>query len=223
VPEAADQWSASQYTASQYSTLQSLQPVAAPVVLPVVAAGAGLDVKTLFASLFQSSGPLAVAPVASGTGTVAVPATVDSSGVDSSGVVSAGVGILPTTSGLGAGGFGSSKAAVIYFAMGSSTLSKMDSAALHKVVDLHKRRGGIIRVVGHASNRTGEVSAAQHELINFDVSFRRARAVADNLIRHGIAPDKVIVIARSDSEPAYYESMPSGEACNRRVEVFIEF
>ncbi len=181
-----------------------------------MAPGTNLDVKTLFASLFQSSGPQGVAPAVSATGTVAGSNTV---------VASAG-NLFPATSALTGGtgaSLGSSKAAVIYFASGSAKLNVDGRNALHKVADLHKQRGGVIRVVGHASSRTQEVSAEKHELINFNISYKRARAVADELIRHGVAADKVVVISRSDSEPAYHEWMPSGEAGNRRAEVFIDF
>jgi outer membrane protein OmpA-like peptidoglycan-associated protein len=197
-----------QFATTQYSPLYTTQQLA-----PNMAPGTNVDVKTLFASLFQSSGPLGVAPAVSGVGTVAVPTTV---------VASAGNSFPALTGGTGAS-LGSSMAAVIYFASGSAKLNADGRNALHKVVELHKQRGGVIRVVGHASNRTQEVSAAQHELINFDISYKRARAVADELIRHGVAADKVAVISRSDSEPAYHEWMPSGEAGNRRAEVFIDF
>ncbi len=200
-----------QFATTQYATLQ--QPVQPA---PIMAPGTNLDVKTLFASLFQSSGPQGVAPAVSATGTVAGSNTV---------VASAG-NLFPATSALTGGtgaSLGSSKAAVIYFASGSAKLNVDGRNALHKVADLHKQRGGVIRVVGHASSRTQEVSAEKHELINFNISYKRARAVADELIRHGVAADKVVVISRSDSEPAYHEWMPSGEAGNRRAEVFIDF
>ncbi len=210
-PTTYDQTMISQPATTQYSTLQQpLQPAT------VAAPGAGFDVRTLFASLFQSSGPMGVAPAGTAAGISALPTTTASAG-----------GGFPTTSaltgGAGAASMGSSKAAVIFFAIGSAALNKDGRNALHKVADLHKQRGGIIRVVGHASNRTNEVSAEQHELINFDISFKRARAVADELIRHGVVPNKVVVVSRSDSDPAYHEWMPSGEAGNRRAEVFIEF
>ena len=49
------------------------------------------------------------------------------------------------------------------------------------------------------------------------------RAVADELIRHGVSPDRLEVVAMSDSSPVYQEWMPSGEAGNRRAEVFIDY
>jgi outer membrane protein OmpA-like peptidoglycan-associated protein len=196
-----------QFATTQYATLQ--QPVQSA---PGMAPGTNLDVKTLFANLFQSSGPQGVAPAVSGTGSAALSTT----------VVASADGTLPVTSTM-TSGIGSSRAAVIYFASGSSSLNSDGRNALHRVADLHKQRGGVIRVVGHASNRTSEVSAEQHELINFNISYKRARAVADELISHGVAADKVVVISRSDSEPVYHEWMPSGEAGNRRAEVFIDF
>ena len=36
----------------------------------------------------------------------------------------------------------------------------------------------------------------------------------------GMAPESIIVDARSDSMPLYYEVMPSGEAGNRRAEIY---
>jgi outer membrane protein OmpA-like peptidoglycan-associated protein len=206
-PSSFEQPATTQFATTQYTTLQ--QPVQQA---PVMASGTNLDVKTLFSNLFQSSGPQGVAPAVSGIGATALSTT----------VVASANGTLPMTSVL-SGGMGSSMAAVIYFASGSSSLNADSRDALHKVANLHKQRGGIIRVVGHASSRTQEVSAEQHELINFDISYKRARAVADELISHGVVADKVVVVSRSDSEPAYHEWMPSGEAGNRRAEVFIDF
>ncbi len=67
------------------------------------------------------------------------------------------------------------------------------------------------------------ISAEQHALVNFDVSLRRAHTVADELIRLGVPAQVLYIGAVSDTEPVYFEWMPSGEAGNRRAEVFIEF
>ena len=191
------------------------QPVATQQYAALQAApGGDIDVKALFTSLFASSGPRAVAPGATGLQDAGAPAIV------------AATGVLPSTASLttaGGAAFGSSQAAVIYFALGSAALTKVSRAALHKVADAYNQRGGTIRVVGHASNRTRELSSERHELINFDVSFKRARAVADELISHGVPAQNVVVIAKSDSEPVYHEWMPSGEAGNRRAEIYFDF
>ncbi len=204
---------------AQVTQQAALQPaVVQPVPLQPRAVDRGIDVKTEFANLFMSSGPLGVAPAGSGTLFIAAPSAAPTA--SSSGLQSTASLISPTASFAGAL-FGKTKAAVIYFALASAHINKQGSAALHKVADYLKQSGGTLRVVGHASNRTKELSATSHELVNFDISFKRARAVADVLIRHGVAPDRIEVVAMSDSEPVYQEWMPSGEAGNRRAEVFI--
>ena len=87
----------------------------------------------------------------------------------------------------------------------------------------HKSRGGAVRVVGHASSRTRDLPIDRHMLVNFRISLERAQAVAAELVRLGVAPEDLFVEARSDTEPVFYESMPAGEAENRRAEVFLEF
>jgi flagellar motor protein MotB len=47
--------------------------------------------------------------------------------------------------------------------------------------------------------------------------------VARELMRLGVKPGKIFVGARSDSNPIYYESMPAGEAGNRRAEIFVDY
>ena len=84
-----------------------------------------------------------------------------------------------------------------------------------------KGQGRILYVVGHASQRTGDMDYAKHKLVNFNVSLDRANKVAGELRRLGVASAKIVVEAKGDSEPLYFEFMPDGEAKNRRVEVFI--
>lgn len=113
--------------------------------------------------------------------------------------------------------------AVINFNVGSSRIAGSYRGALQQVVAEHQARGGFIRVVGHASSRTRDLPIDRHLLVNFRISLERAEAVARELVRLGASPDAVFIEARSDTEPVYYESMPAGEAENRRVEVFLEF
>jgi flagellar motor protein MotB len=95
------------------------------------------------------------------------------------------------------------------------------------VSDIAKRfrasGGGLIRIVGHASSRTKNLPVDKHKLVNFWISMDRAQAVAHALMRAGVAPSAIVVEARSDGEPVFFESMPAGEARNRRAEVYLEF
>ncbi len=67
------------------------------------------------------------------------------------------------------------------------------------------------------------MSLQRHLTYNFERSQSRANAVArapDRRGRSGVA--KVLIEAVGDSQPVYYESMPQGEAGNRRAEIFVQ-
>ncbi|GAA6156856.1 hypothetical protein NBRC116588_23290 [Pyruvatibacter sp. HU-CL02332] len=111
----------------------------------------------------------------------------------------------------------------IYFGHGSSNLSAADRAQISEVAALHKKRGqGSVRVVGHASSRTNNLPVNAHLLANFEASMDRANAVANELMRKGVAASDLVIEAVGDRAPEYYESMPAGEAGNRRAEIFLE-
>ena len=112
---------------------------------------------------------------------------------------------------------------VIFFANGSAALDGRDAQVLQQIAQLHKQYGGVIRVVGNASSRTSSMDPANHEVANFEVSMERAGAVAAMLARYGVAPGAIITEARSDSTPVYHEFMPTGEAGNRRAEIYLEY
>ena len=112
---------------------------------------------------------------------------------------------------------------VIFFAHGSAALDGRDAQVLAQIAQLHKQYGGIIRVIGNASARTGTLSQVEHELANFEVSMERAGAVAAKLASSGVASTSIIVEARSDNQPIYHEFMPTGEAGNRRAEIYLEY
>ncbi|MBR44982.1 MAG: flagellar motor protein MotB, partial [Rhodospirillaceae bacterium] len=115
------------------------------------------------------------------------------------------------------------QAASIPFAVGSASLNSSDRAALKQVVKLHRKFGGTVRVVGHASQRTRDMGSESHRLVNFNLSLDRATAVSMELARLGIPSEAVTVIARSDNEPLAYEYMPEGEAFNRRADIYLEY
>ena len=112
---------------------------------------------------------------------------------------------------------------VVKFSHGSAKLSARARRNLKAVVQAFNEQGGIIRVVGHASSRTPNMTIEQHKLVNFWISVDRAHAVASELMRQGVNATAIAVEARGDAQPIYFESMPAGEAENRRAEVFFEF
>lgn len=113
--------------------------------------------------------------------------------------------------------------ATIHFNHGSAGLSDYDREVLRQVVDLQRRYGGTLRVVGHASSRTGDMPLDRHMLANFTTSVERAERVTQALYGLGAARGSVVQAAVSDSQPIYHETMPSGEAGNRRVEIHLDY
>jgi outer membrane protein OmpA-like peptidoglycan-associated protein len=110
--------------------------------------------------------------------------------------------------------------ATIQFGRSSSRLDARDQQLIATVVSAHRQNGGNILVVGHASSGTAQLPKSRHEVVNFQVSFARANAVAQALIRNGVSPERVTVEAVADDQPIYSEAMPTGEAGNRRAEIY---
>lgn len=112
--------------------------------------------------------------------------------------------------------------AVVHFAVGSTRLGPSARRKLRKVARMQRDWRGAIRIVGHASSRTGDMDLARHYLVNFQVSLDRAQSVARELMRLGVEPRVLRVGASSDSDPVFFEVMPAGESGNRRVEIYFE-
>ncbi len=118
---------------------------------------------------------------------------------------------------------GSYQVATIQFDNGSSRLDSRDRRIIRQVFAQQRQTGGTVRIVGHASHRTATMDEDRHKLVNLRVSAARADAVAGELIRIGARPGSLFVGAMSDRYPRYHEYLPSGEAGNRRAEIFIDF
>jgi len=116
-----------------------------------------------------------------------------------------------------------SAATIVQFGHDSARIPRAGRTLVRQVAEQYKAQGGVIRVVGHASSKTRNMPVAEHNLANFKVSLDRAQAVASELIRLGVPPEAIFVEARGASDPAFFESMPAGEAGNRRAEIFLDF
>ena len=111
----------------------------------------------------------------------------------------------------------------IYFGDGSAQLSTQDRSILQAVTDVFGQMGGRVRVIGHSSMGARTFNSAQREAVNFKMSLKRANAVANELIRQGIPPENVEVVAEGDRTPVYAETSQTGAAYNRRTEIFIDY
>jgi len=116
---------------------------------------------------------------------------------------------------------GSYQAGVIRFSNGSARLSSADQGVIRELVPLILDYNATVEIVGHASSRTRNMDPFEHKLVNFEMSLRRANAVAEALIKAGAPSDRISVRAVGDSQPVSSEAMPAGEAENRRAEIYL--
>jgi outer membrane protein OmpA-like peptidoglycan-associated protein len=129
-----------------------------------------------------------------------------------------------TTTTAEVGGFsstGMTRVATIHFASSSSALDERDRSILGAVIQLQRERGGHVVVVGHASSRTRDMDYITHQMVNFQISMERATTIGNELKDLGLEDEVLEVQAVSDTTPLYMEVMPSGEAGNRRVEIYL--
>ena len=112
----------------------------------------------------------------------------------------------------------------VYFPGDTTSLPKAALAKVSQAVAAFQAGGGngSVKVVGHASSRTANMSVEKHLEVIFQKSQARANAVAQALIRAGVPADRVQIEAVGDSQPIFYESMPKGEDGNRRAEIFVQ-
>jgi len=114
------------------------------------------------------------------------------------------------------------KVATILFADGSASLRDREKEIVREVYQRYLQSGRKVRVVGHSSSRTRNMDPVRHRMVNFGISAERANAVAMELQRLGVPSEQITVVAAADDMPMYYEVMPSGEAGNRRTEIYLD-
>ena len=137
----------------------------------------------------------------------------------------AGTGVAPSATAASGTSIAAAPAgpATVFFKNGSSGLNGKAKALIRDVAEAYKARRGALRIVGHASSRTRNLSVQRHKIVNFRISLDRATAVANELIKLGVDKRAIQIAAVSDSQPVFFESMPEGEAGNRRAEIFYSF
>lgn len=75
-----------------------------------------------------------------------------------------------------------------------------------------KTSDSAVLIVGHTDN-TGSAK------VNADVSLKRARSVAEELIRNGIPQENIYIYGAGESQPIASNTTTAGRADNRRIEV----
>jgi type VI secretion system protein ImpK len=105
------------------------------------------------------------------------------------------------------------------FSPGSATLLADRESLMGRVGDAVARVPGNVLVTGHTDNQPPSRSARYPS--NFVLSEQRAQTVANILLAHRVAPERIHVEGHADSEPAGDNGTPAGRALNRRVEITV--
>ena len=121
-------------------------------------------------------------------------------------------------------GAGASPSGVVYFPHDTTILGGAARNQIEAAAHAFAAHGstGYVRVVGHSSSRSANLSLAARQQLDFDRSQARATAVARELIRDGVPADRVLVEAVGNAEPSFNTLMSQGEDANRRAEIFLQ-
>lgn len=97
-----------------------------------------------------------------------------------------------------------------YFAFDHFDLTEEQLAEVRKFIEVVNGYNGTITITGHTDDR-GSVA------YNSSLSERRAGYIAKLLVKEGFDEEKIILIGKGESEPAYTNDTKEGRAKNRRV------
>lgn len=97
------------------------------------------------------------------------------------------------------------------FGSGSSSLSRAERDAIDAMAEKLMGKNIPLTIVGHAD--------AQKGMDNWDLSYRRAKAVAARLIRKGFGAENITVAGKGEFDPIGDNTTSEGRAQNRRTEI----
>lgn len=102
------------------------------------------------------------------------------------------------------------------FGSGQDVIQDVTYATIENLVnEISSSPGSRIIIEGHTDN----VPTGKQGSDNMDLSLRRAKAIANILVLHGITMDRISVTGYGDTRPIYSNTTEEGRAKNRRVEV----
>ncbi len=103
----------------------------------------------------------------------------------------------------------------IHFEINKARIKRESYALLDQVVEtLEAYIDWTVRIEGHRDSRD--------RFVRVRISRRRARAVRDYLVAHGIDPKRLIPVGYGESRPIASNRTAEGRAKNRRIEFHIE-
>jgi len=103
----------------------------------------------------------------------------------------------------------------VLFAVGSSTLLPTAQKRLDDVVAAIKSDPRPMMIVGHTDSMGSEDT-------NRQLSYKRAEAVRNYIVTHGVREERIQVRGVGASQPISENTTPDGRANNRRVEIIFE-
>lgn len=112
-------------------------------------------------------------------------------------------------------------AGTILFRNGSAELGANDRALLRQFAAMALQRGGALRVVGHAGERAPGLDELAQRFHNFDMSWARASAAAEEIERAGLPPQRIVIEAKGETEPLQSAAARDAPG-NRRVSIYLE-
>ncbi|MDE2389686.1 MAG: OmpA family protein [Betaproteobacteria bacterium] len=102
------------------------------------------------------------------------------------------------------------------FRSGQDVIQDVTYSAIEKLVkEIAASPNSRILIEGHTDN----VPTGKSGSDNMDLSLRRAKAIANILVLHGISKDRISVTGHGDTQPINSNNTEEGRAKNRRVEV----
>jgi len=101
----------------------------------------------------------------------------------------------------------------VTFEFDSATISTASTAKLNEAATILKRKTGLkVEVAGHTDSKG-------NDNYNMGLSERRAQAVADYLIAHGVNGSNLTIMGYGETQPVADNATDAGRAANRRVEL----
>jgi outer membrane protein OmpA-like peptidoglycan-associated protein len=115
---------------------------------------------------------------------------------------------------------GALKVAVIQFDRAGQELDDIALDILAQVAAYAQQSRATVWLFGYASRSVELASGGSARVASQALSSGRVRVVALALIDAGVPPERIELIARGARDPVYLETARTGEAGNRRVEVY---
>ena len=101
------------------------------------------------------------------------------------------------------------------FSKGSFVISDALESEIKTLVEFMKNRPyHVMKIVGHSSK-----TAVSGDAYNMRLSKQRAEALKKELVRRGIAADRITTVGKGFHEPIYTNETKEGRRKNRRLEI----